>query len=93
MHLQNVEVSADCLDMVTQVLVADPAQRMGMEDIKQHRWFLAGLPMGALDMNEFLLRCTEPQTSSVCALSLLLTHPLTACRCTCIYMMSFRATL
>lgn len=63
---QNVEVSKDCLDMLTKVLVAEPAQRMSMEEIKQHRWFLAGLPVGALDMNEFLLRGMEPQ-ASVCA--------------------------
>ena len=63
--MQNVEVSADCLDMLTKVLVAEPSQRMSMEDIKCHRWFLAGLPPGALDMNEFLLRGMEPQ-ASVC---------------------------
>lgn len=59
----NVEVSPDCLDILTKVLVAEPAQRLGMDDIKTHRWFLTGLPPGALDMNEFLLKGMEPQTS------------------------------
>ncbi|KAK9795493.1 hypothetical protein WJX73_006956 [Symbiochloris irregularis] len=59
----NVAVSPDCLDMLTKVLVAEPAQRMGMEDIKCHPWFLEGLPPGALDMNEFLLKGMEPQAS------------------------------
>lgn len=61
--LQNVAVSQDCLDMLTKVLVAEPAQRMSMEDIKCHPWFLEGLPPGALDMNEFLLKGMEPQAS------------------------------
>ena len=53
-------VSTDCLNMLTRVLVAPPADRLSMEDIKQHPWFLQGLPPGALDMNEFLLRGMEP---------------------------------
>ena len=61
--LQSVEVSPDCLDMLTKLLVADHTLRMSMDDIKTHRWFLAGLPPGALDMNEFLLKGMEPQTS------------------------------
>ena len=46
--------------MLTRVLVAPPGDRLSMEDIKQHPWFLQGLPPGALDMNEFLLRGMEP---------------------------------
>ena len=53
---QDVEVSSDCLDMLTRVLVAAPAKRMAMEQIKAHRWFLKGLPPGALEMNDFLLQ-------------------------------------
>jgi hypothetical protein len=54
--MQDVEVSGDCLDMLTRVLVAAPAKRMSMEQIKEHRWFLKGLPPGALEMNDFLLQ-------------------------------------
>ena len=54
--MQDVEVSADCLDILTRVLVAQPSQRMTMEEIKTHPWFLKGLPPGALDMNDFLLQ-------------------------------------
>ena len=57
---QDVVVSPDCLNMLTRVLVAPPGDRMSMEDIKQHPWFLGSLPPGALDMNEFLLRGMEP---------------------------------
>ena len=53
---QDVEVSADCLDMLTRVLVAAPPERMSMDEIKTHRWFMKGLPPGALEMNDFLLQ-------------------------------------
>lgn len=53
---QEVEVSADCLDMLTRLLVAEPGARMTMEQIKVHRWFQRGLPPGALEMNDFLLQ-------------------------------------
>ncbi len=51
-----MEVSGDCLDMMTRVLVAQPSKRMSMEEIKTHPWFLKGLPPGALEMNDFLLQ-------------------------------------
>ncbi len=53
---QDVEVSADCLDILTRVLVASPVERMSMDVIKTHPWFLKGLPPGALEMNDFLLQ-------------------------------------
>ena len=49
-------MSADCLDILTRVLVAQPSERMSMDEIKTHRWFLKGLPPGALEMNDFLLQ-------------------------------------
>ena len=64
--VQDVEVSGDCLDMLTRVLVAAPAKRMSMEQIKAHRWFLKGLPPGALEMNDFLLQGLAGQ-EEVCA--------------------------
>ena len=49
-------MSADCLDILTRLLVADPGARMSMAEIKVHRWFQRGLPPGALEMNDFLLQ-------------------------------------
>lgn len=49
-------MSADCLDILTRVLVAQPSERMSMDEIKTHPWFLKGLPPGALEMNDFLLQ-------------------------------------
>lgn len=37
------------------MLVANPSQRMGMDEIKVNQWFLAGLPPGALEMNDHLI--------------------------------------
>ena len=54
--MQNPSVSADCLDMLERVLVAEPSKRISMEQIKTHRWFTKGLPPGALEMNEYLLQ-------------------------------------
>ena len=66
-YAQSVHVSGDCLSILTRVLVASPTERLSMEAIKTHPWFLAGLPPGALDMNEFLLRGMEPfNLSMVC---------------------------
>ena len=53
---QNSGVSRECLDMLTRVLVAEPRDRLSMDDIKTHAWFVRGLPPGALEMNEFLLQ-------------------------------------
>lgn len=49
-------MSVDCLDILTRVLVASPGDRMSMDEIKTHAWFLKGLPPGALEMNDFLLQ-------------------------------------
>ena len=63
--MQSVPVSGDCLNILTRMLVASPAERLSMDLIKQHPWFKAGLPPGALDMNEFLLRGMEPLNLSM----------------------------
>lgn len=52
----NPQVSPECLDMLKRVLIAEPAQRISMTEIKTHKWFTKGLPPGALEMNEFLLQ-------------------------------------
>jgi len=34
----SIPVSADCKDLLTRILVADPAKRASIEDIQQHPW-------------------------------------------------------
>lgn len=38
---------------MVRLLVADPKQRLSMEGIKKHPWFLEHLPAGSLQMNGF----------------------------------------
>ncbi len=64
--MQDVEVSAECLDILTRVLVAQPSERMTMDEIKTHPWFLKGLPPGALEMNDFLLQGLANQEEVSC---------------------------
>lgn len=54
--MQQPQVSSECLDILKRILVADPNQRISMEEVKQHVWFSTGLPPGALEMNKFLLQ-------------------------------------
>ena len=52
----DVPVSPECADLLTRLLVADPAGRLSMEDIKGHPWFNHELPPGAQEMNEYYLK-------------------------------------
>jgi len=71
--MQNPRISSECLDMLKRMLVAEPAQRISMAEIKSHKWFTRGMPPGALEMNEFLLQ----GLSTMDAVSIpLFTHPL-----------------
>ncbi|KAL6779047.1 SNRK2E [Auxenochlorella protothecoides x Auxenochlorella symbiontica] len=51
----SVPASADVLDLLARLLVADPRQRIPIAEIMQHPWFLRDLPLGAADMNRFYL--------------------------------------
>jgi len=46
------DVPADVSDLLQQMLQSDPAQRVDFEGIKQHAWFVHGLPPGALQLTE-----------------------------------------
>lgn len=49
-----------CIDMLKRILVADPAQRICMQDLQRHEWFLAALPQGADRMNDVFLANAGP---------------------------------
>jgi len=36
-------MSAECQDLVSQMLCKDPTQRITLEEVKRHPWFLKGL--------------------------------------------------
>ena len=48
------QVSEECKDLLKKVLMADPAQRLTIQGIMQHDWFLQDLPAGALEVNSRL---------------------------------------
>lgn len=41
----NIEISSECRDLLTRMLVRDPDERITMAQIHQHPWFIANLPM------------------------------------------------
>ena len=65
--------SADCLDILKRMLVAEPSERISTEQVKTHCWFTEGLPPGTLEMNEYLLQGLSPM-DDVRTASLVLTH-------------------
>ena len=40
----SIPVSAECKDLLSRILVADPAKRYTIEDIQQHPWWLPQRP-------------------------------------------------
>ena len=59
-----VQVSEECKDLLRKVLMADPGQRLTIQGIMQHPWFLQDLPVGALEVNSRLkmmdnVRCAK----------------------------------
>ncbi|GMH38050.1 hypothetical protein BSKO_05934 [Bryopsis sp. KO-2023] len=45
------EVSAECRDLLSKLLVKSPAGRIALPEIKQHPWFMHELPEGSLEYN------------------------------------------
>lgn len=63
----HVAMSADCRDLLSRILVADPARRITVPAILRHPWFLRGLPDGVAEMNDRLVppRASEIRTFSM----------------------------
>jgi hypothetical protein len=40
----NLRLSGECLDLIRQIFVANPAKRVTLKGLKQHPWFLQNLP-------------------------------------------------
>lgn len=92
-------MSAPCRDLLSRLLVANPNERMCMEEIKEHSWFLEDLPDGALAMNDWYLqsrpvydqaRClpahaytTRARCLSLCAVESLWAAEMLPCFCLC----------
>ena len=63
----HVAMSANCRDLLSRILVADPAHRITVPAILRHAWFLRGLPDGVAEMNDRLVppRASEIRTFSM----------------------------
>lgn len=50
-----VEISPECRDLLSRMLVRDPDERITMSQIHTHPWFTANLPAEAVSMNDSYL--------------------------------------
>ena len=57
---ENIEMSADGLDLVRRLLLPDPTQRIQLDQIMQHPWFVTNLPPEAATMNDAYLKAVFP---------------------------------
>lgn len=49
---EKVKVSKECLDLLHQLLAPEPGERIKIEQITKHPWFLTNLPADAQSMNQ-----------------------------------------
>lgn len=62
-----VSVSPECLDLLAKLLAPEPHQRITVDQITCHPWFLVGIPEKALNMNQAYLEkplnpdCQDPE--------------------------------
>eukprot|EP00955_Chlamydomonas_euryale_P067046 359724-Chlamydomonas_euryale.AAC.2 len=54
-------LSKPCVDLLTRLLMRDPAARISMRELQAHPWFVESLPEDALRMNEQLLAGASAQ--------------------------------
>lgn len=57
---ENVELTPECRDLLTRLLLPDPNQRITMADVMKHPWFVANLPAAAANMNAGYLNAAFP---------------------------------
>lgn len=58
-------ISPELKDMMTKILVADPKERLTIQQIQQHPWFQKNLPAGSLEYNDYAISLggSPPQSS------------------------------
>lgn len=50
----HVKVSKECRDLLSHILVPDPASRITIPEIQRHPWYCKDLPPGVAEMNDNL---------------------------------------
>jgi hypothetical protein len=56
----NIEISGEGRDLLQRMLLPDPNQRIQLEQIMVHPWFVTNLPPEAATMNDSYLRAAFP---------------------------------
>ncbi|MFS7947697.1 putative protein kinase CAMK-OST1L family [Helianthus anomalus] len=46
---ENIQISPECRHLISRIFVADPTQRITMDEIKKHDWFLKNHPANLMD--------------------------------------------
>lgn len=54
-----ISISSPCRELLTKLLLLNPAERISIASIQQHPWFLANLPQAALEINLQCLAITD----------------------------------
>ena len=62
---KEVPASPQCIDLLKKLLISKPDQRLGIDGIMKHPWFLMELPEGALEMNKHYLAKAPKYTEEV----------------------------
>ncbi|KXZ46115.1 hypothetical protein GPECTOR_47g393 [Gonium pectorale] len=58
----NMQISAECQDLISRIFVANPTQRITIADIRRHTWFLRNLPAELANPDNYV-RNPEPHQS------------------------------
>ncbi|KAL1558909.1 Serine/threonine-protein kinase sapk10 [Salvia divinorum] len=58
---EHVNISAECLHLISRIFVGDPAQRITIPEIKNHVWFLKNLPADLMDDTTMGDQFEEPE--------------------------------
>ncbi|GLC36523.1 Serine/threonine-protein kinase sapk10 [Pleodorina starrii] len=58
----NLQISAECQDLISRIFVANPAQRITIGGIRRHPWFLKNLPAELANRDKYA-RNPEPHQS------------------------------
>ncbi len=61
----NVDTSPEGRDLLRRMLLPDPQQRIQLEQIMQHPWFVTNLPPEAATMNDTYLKASFPPGACV----------------------------
>ncbi|XP_035846401.1 disease resistance protein RUN1-like isoform X2 [Helianthus annuus] len=62
---KNIQISPECRHLISRMFVADPAQRITMDEIKKHDWFLKNHPANLMDEDKTMSNQFEEPMQSV----------------------------